>query len=709
MRIPLTRAVLISVAVVAPSIAADGPPRPPATRVEVVTDRMHGIDIPDPYRWLEDQESPETREWIGAQNAYTRAVLDGVPGRERLRAQLEKVYRSDSQSAPIVRNGRYFFSRRSATQDQAALVVRDGPEGRERVLVDPQTLSPDLSVSANILSVTPDGRLLAWAKRKGGEDEAEILFLDVDTGQPLPDRIPPGVYYSAFVLPDKSGVLYSRRGADGTRLVQHRFGSRVDEDRELFGAGIPDDKLIWFQFSTDGRFVAAFVNDGGGGNGRSRLYLLDRSTTDGFRPIVADIAANFDGVFGGHTLFMRTTWNAPNRRVIAIDAENPARERWKDIIPTSPDSVMAGLTTAGHRLLVSYVRDVSTRLAIFEADGTLVSDVPLPTLGSAYFMSGTWESDEVFYRFESFAQPFTTYRYDLATSKQSVWYKQNVPVDSAAIVTTQVWFKSKDGTRVPMFVVDKKGAARDGNRPVLLSGYGGYGAVPTPFFYPTAAMWIDNGGVFAWASIRGGGEFGEKWHRDGMLDKKQNSFNDFIAAAEWLIANNYTTAAHLAIEGGSNGGMLVAAAAMQRPDLFQAVICRNPHLDMLRYHKFLKAAPWVHEYGNPDVPKEFAYLRKYSPYQQVRDGVRYPAMLFTTGDGDTRVAPLHARKMAARMQATTRSERPVLLRYDLIAGHMGSGALSHLLDQVTDELAFLYAQLGLSIGGTGSVSNRPRR
>ncbi|MBI3693542.1 MAG: S9 family peptidase [Acidobacteria bacterium] len=696
MQIWVIRRVIVGVVLAVVHAVAAGPPRPPVTRIEVVTDRMHGVDIPDPYRWLEDQQSPETRTWITEQNSYTRAILDAIPGRDRLRAQLERLYRVDFQSPPTVRNGRYFFMRRSAKQDQAVIVVREGADGPERVLVDPMKLSPDGSVSARIMNVTPDGRILAWAKRKGGEDEAEVSFLDADTGQALADRLPRGVYYSVFVLPDKSGFLYSRRRAEGTRVLEHRFGAPIDEDRELFGAGIPDEKLTWLQFSEDGRFVAAFVNDGAGLDVRSRVYILDRSARGEFQPLITDLPASFDGGFGGHTLYLRTTWDAPNRRVLAIDLENPAREKWREVIPSSADSVIMGMIPAGHRLLVSFLHNVSTRLAVFGPDGKPVRDISLPTLGSGYFVRGTWESDEVFYGFESFAQPGTVYRYDVTTAKQSVWHKLNLPVDSNAIATTQVWFASKDGTRVPMFVVAKKGAKPDGNRPLLLTGYGGYGSIETPWFDPVAAMWVDKGGIYAMANIRGGGEFGEKWHRDGMLENKQKSFDDFIAVAEWLIANKYTRASRLAIEGGSNGGMLVAAAATQRPDLFRAVICQNPHLDMLRYHKFLKAAPWVKEYGNPDVPAEFEYLRKYSPYHHVRDGVRYPAMLFTTGDGDTRVAPLHARKMAARMQAASRSGLPVLLRYDLIAGHSGSGALSHFLDQKIDEMAFLYAQLGLT-------------
>jgi prolyl oligopeptidase len=688
--------VIIGVLPPAEIVAAELP-TPPKTRIEFVTDRVHGVDIPDPYRWLEDQESSETRAWITAQNTYTRTILDAVPGRGHWRSLLEKLSRVDFESPPRVVNGRYFYHRRSAGQDQAAIVVREGIKGKERVLVDPNRLSPDGSVSAVIWDVSADGSVLAWSKRKGGEDEFEVLLLDVDTGKPFAEGLPRGFYVYFFVLPDKSGFIYTRRRAEGTRVLEHRFGTPVAEDRELFGAGIPDNKLMSMNQSQDGRFVVVFVAEGAGDDARSRVYVLDRSKGGEFRPLITDIDASFFGAIGGQTLFLNTTWKAPNRRVLAVDLDKPDREAWREVIPESKDSVLLQVRAVGGKLLAAFLRNVSTRLAVFEPDGRPVRDIDLPALGSGYFQEwGLWNSSEFYYTFQSFSQPTTIYRYELPTKKQSVWFRPNIPLDSEAIETRQVWYASRDGTRVPMFLTSMKGARPDGNRPVLLTGYGGYGSIITPSFSAFRAMWINDGGILAVANIRGGGEFGEKWHRDGMLDKKQNSFDDFIAAAEWLIKNNYTRPSRLAIQGSSNGGMLVAVAAMQRPDLFRAVIAGNPHLDMLRYHKFMKAAPWVHEYGNPEVAEECAYLRRYSPYHQVREGERYPAMLFTTGDADTRVAPLHARKMTARMQAATGSGLPVLLRYSMVGGHMGAGALSQTLDQQVDEAAFLYSQLGLT-------------
>ena len=348
---------------------------------------MHGVEISDPYRWLEDQQSPETRAWITEQNAYTRAILDAVPGRERLRAQLEKLTRVDYQSAPTVRNGRYFFMRRGAEQDQFAIIVREGIAGDDRVLVDPATLSSDGSVSVEMMSVTPDGGILVISKRTGGEDEVEVLFLDVETGELLADRLPHGLYYEVFVLPDKSGFLYSRRRAEGTRILEHRFGTPVSEDQVLFGDGIPDDKLIGLRFSDDGRFAAAFVRGGGGGNLQSQVFVMDHLAGKEFKPLITDIAASFWGAFGGKTLFLETRWNAPNGRVLAVDLENPAREHWREVIPHSEDSVIRGARAVGGKLLIRFLHNVRTRLAVFEPDGTLLRDISLPTLGSASFFT----------------------------------------------------------------------------------------------------------------------------------------------------------------------------------------------------------------------------------------------------------------------------------------------------------------------------------
>ena len=667
---------------------------PPPTRVDNVVDVLHGVAIKDPYRWLEDQEAPETRTWIEQQTKFTRSQLDIAPGRQRVRTLVEQIEKVDRMSLPFAsRGGRYFLSKTVATGDAPSWYVRESPTGEDRLLLTAPRHADGAPMGLQFSSISRDGKLLAYGLRRGGEDQTEIAFLDVDSGQLLPDRLPKEVYYDTFVLPDRTGFYYSRRRASGTRLLFHTFGTDVSTDREVFGAGLDDSWLIWFSFSPDGRYAAAFVNQGAGGQ-LTRVHLRDRMQGESFVPLITDISASFTGFFGDGRLFLKTTWNAPNGRLIAVDLANPARDQWKDVIPQSKN-ILVTVQPAGGKLVAHSMENVGSRLDVVELDGRPVRRVQLPTLGNVYGMTSYGlDQNEMFYQFSSLANP-TIYQYDVPTGQQTVWFRPAVPIDIATIDISQVWYQSKDGTRVPMFIIAKKGTPLDGNRPTLLSGYGGYGAITSPFFLTDAAAWVEAGGLYAYANIRGGGEFGEEWHRAGMLANKQNSFDDFVRAAEWLISNKYTRPERLAIMGGSNGGMLVAVAAVQRPDLFRAVVCINPHLDMVRYHKFLAAAPWVKEYGSPDIAEEFAYLYKYSPYHQVKPGERYPAMLFVTGDSDTRVAPLHARKMSARMQAATTSGRPVLLRYSVRGGHSGS-SIADRIEQLTDQLSFLFWQVGMT-------------
>ena len=669
---------------------------PPPTRVDDVIDVLHGVPVKDAYRWLEDQESREMRTWIEKQTVYSRSLLDGVSGRQRVRTMVEAIEKVERVSIPFgSAGGRYLLSKSSDVGAAPAWYVRDSSTGKDRLLLTAPRQDDGAPMGLQFKSLSSDGKLLAYGLRRGGEDQTEVRFVDIDTGRLLSDRLPRELYGDTFALPDRTGFYYARRRASGTRILFHRFGTDVETDREIFGSGFDDTQLIRFNFSPDGRYAAAFVSAGAGTAAPTRVYLMNRERGESFLPFITDVAATFSGFFGGSRLFLRTTWNAPNGRLIAVDPTDPARDLWQDIIPES-QNVLLTVEPAAGRLIVLSMENVSSRLDVVEADGRLVRRIELPTLGNVYSLTSFgWEQDEVFYQFSSLANP-TTYRYNVATGQQTVWFRPAVPMDSAAIETKQVWYASKDGTRVPMFVISRKGTRLDGDRPTLLSGYGGYGAITSPFYLTEAAVWVQAGGVYAYANIRGGGEFGEAWHRAGMLANKQNTFDDFLAAAEWLIANKYTRPDRLAIIGGSNGGMLVGVAAVQRPDLFRAVVSRYPHLDMIRYHKFLAAAPWVKEYGSPDIAEEFAYLYQYSPYHHVKDGEKYPAMLLVTGDSDTRVAPLHARKMTARMQAATASGRPVLLRYDVRSGHSGS-SIGDRIEQLTDELSFLFWQVGAAL------------
>jgi prolyl oligopeptidase len=670
--------------------AAD--PRPPDTRATETADTLHGVTVLDRYRWLEDQAAPETRAWIDSENAYTRSVIDPLPGKERIERRLSELIKVDVVSVPFVRGGRFFYSKRAPDQEQAILYVRKG-DGAAEVLVDPHGLSAEHAISANFQDVSPDGRLLAYGVRQGGQDEIEVRFMDVDSRREV-ESLPKARYSGIAIAADKASAYYSRLTPEGPRVYRHRIGS-AQADEELFGKGYGPEKIIAVDLSGDGRYLLVTVLHGSAAL-KTELYAQDLAKGSPLRPIVNDLDAVFTGTIGGDTLFLKTNWNAPNSRVMAVDLRDPARERWREVVPEGK-SVISALSIAGGQLFVSRLQDVQPKIQAYTPAGTLVRDVPLPGIGSAGAISGDWGFSEAFFSFSSLAQPQTIYRYRVATGAADVWARANVPVQSEAVEVRQVFYTSEDGTRVPMFVAHRKGLALDGKRPTLLTAYGGFNQAQLPAFSARAAFWIENGGVYALANLRGGGEYGEAWHHAGMLEKKQNVFDDFIAAAEWLVANKYASRDTLAISGGSNGGLLVGAAMTQRPELFRAVVCSYPLLDMLRYQRFFVARYWVPEYGSADDPVQFPVLRAYSPYHNVRKGVRYPAVLFISGDGDTRVAPLHARKMAALMQAVTGSpaDRPVLLHYDTRAGHSGGLPASKQIEDLTQEMRFLFWQLGV--------------
>lgn len=668
---------------------------PPKTRVDNVAEKLHGVTITDPYRWLEDQNSPETRAWIDEQNRYTQSILGALPGRNAIRHRIEELLKIDTISAPIARGNRYFFTKRLADQNQPVVYMREGLNGRDEVLIDPNKMSADQTSSVTLGDVSRDGKWLLYGVRQGGEDEITGAILDVDTRQDLPDHLPKARYFGFAIKPDKSGLYYSRFNSSGSRIFYHEMNSDPATDKEIFGKGYGPGDIISVDLSADGRYLTLYVSHGSAAT-KVEVYTQNLAEHGPIVPLVNDLDATFRGEMAGDHMYLMTNWQAPNRRVMDVDLRNTARQNWREIIPET-GSVIEGLSLAGGKVFVNYLENVSTRIKVFEPSGKHVRDITFPTLGSASGMVGRWGRDEAFYTFRSFAQPPTIYRYRPSNGKQSVWARINVPVDSASIETKQVWYDSTDKTRVPMFLVYQKGMKLDGNRPTLLTGYGGFNLSSTPNFSARAAFWVEHGGVFALANLRGGGEFGEKWHQAGMLDKKQNVFDDFISAAEWLIKSNYTRPSRLAISGGSNGGLLVGAAMTQRPELFQAVVCSYPLLDMVRYHRFLVARFWVPEYGSAEDAQQFSYIRRYSPYQNVREGTKYPAVLFITGDGDTRVAPLHARKMAARLQsATASSDRPVLLHYDTKAGHSGGLPVSKQIEDLTDEMSFLLWQLGVS-------------
>jgi len=669
--------------------------KPPATRTVDVVDTLHGVPVPDPYRWLEDQESPETRAWIDAQNAHTRSFLEPLPIRAELGKRLTELVKIDRIGIPFERGGRYFLKKRSADQDLWVLYMREGLGGADRVLVDPDTMSADRMKSVDFLDVSSDGKLLAYAIREGGEDEVAARFLDIDSGKHLDEKLPKIMLFGLSIAPDKKGFYYSKHAHEtGSRVYYHAMGTDPASDAMIFGDGYGPDQGIGCGISDDERFLVISVFYGSAGE-KTEVWYKDLAAGGPVAPLVKDIDARFDAQFAGGAVFMNTNLEAPNGRILAVDLANPSRDRWKTVVPERTDAVIEGFTIAGGKLFVNYMENVSSRVRVFEPDGAYLREISFPTLGSVGGVSGRWTSDEAFFVFTSFHVPTTIYRYDAATGAQAVWARLDVPVDTDAIEVEQVWYASKDGTKIPMFLVHRTGLERSGRNPAILYGYGGFTVSMTPYFSASVIAWVERGGVYAIPNIRGGGEFGEEWHRAGMLERKQNTYDDFIAAAEWLVAEKYTSRDKLAISGGSNGGLLVGAVMTQRPDLCKAVVCSYPLLDMIRYHKFLLARFWVPEYGSSEDPDQFKTILSYSPYHNVKKGVKYPATLFITGDADTRVAPLHARKMAALLQAKTGGDAPILLLYDTKAGHSGGRPASKVIEDETDELGFLFWQLGV--------------
>ena len=665
---------------------------PPQTERHEVVETLHGVEIRDPYRWLEDQDAPQTRAWIGAQNAHTDTLLKPLPGRDEVEALAATVLEVEAIGLPNERGGRYFYSRRRADQDLSVLHVREGLDGEDRVLVDPHPMSPDHTISVSYLDISRDGRLVVYAVRDGGVDEVSIHLRDVDTLTDLDDMLPAARYGQVNLTPDTAGFYYERYGDVTPRVMFHALETDPSTDAQLFGDGYELHHIPVSLLSHDGRWLLVHVIEGS--SGPTEIHLKDLNTAAPFTTVIKDGVTESWAEFAGDQLVITTNLDAPNKRVMVAELANPAVDQWREIIPERDEVVIQEARGLGGRLAVSYLQDVQPRVAIHELSGAHVRDIMFSTLGSVGTVAGRWTSDEAFFTFQSYHRPNTIYRYNLASGEQTVWAQVKVPIDTDRYQVTQSWFVSKDGTRVPMFVTHRADIVLDGTNPTLLTGYGGFNVSGTPVFSSLAAVWLESGGVFAEANMRGGGEFGEDWHRDGMLERKQHVFDDFIAAAEHLIAEGFTSPQHLAIRGGSNGGLLVGAVSNQRPDLFGAVVCTYPLLDMVRYHQFLVASFWVPEYGSSDDQEQFAYILDYSPYHNVDETARYPATLYISGDGDTRVAPLHARKMAALMQATHGDATPILLRYHTDAGHSGGQPVSQQIEEMVDTVSFLLWQVG---------------
>ena len=678
------------------------PPYPPTSAGEEV-EVLHGESIPDPYRWLEQGDDPRTQEWTASQNALTESLLAAVPGRARLRGRLDELLSIGALSTPEPVAGRYFYQRRDGRQNQPVLYVREGREGEDRVLIDPNSLDAQGTTALDWFYPSDDGRLLAYGLSENGSEQSVLHLLEVSSGAPLPDRIPRTRAADLAWLPDGSGFYYTRYPAPGEvpegeehyhrSVFFHRLRTDPEGDSLVFR---PAEKEHWpgVGLSPDGRWLVIGVART---FDQTDLYLQDRVAGTPPVPVAKDLPATFDGEVVRGRLYLRTNLDAPTYRLYLVDPEQPARAGWREIVPPRADAVLDGFKVAGSALALSYLERASSRLRLADLDGNEVRDVALPTIGSLFGLTGEWDGAEVFYGFTSYTVPPTVYRLELPAGTSTLWRRVAADLDPSRYEVRQVAYRSKDGTEVTMFVIHRTGLSRNGANPVYLSGYGGFNISMTPAFSRSLLLWLEHGGVVAIPNIRGGGEYGEAWHQGGMLGHKQNSFDDFIAAAEWLIREGYTRPERLAAAGGSNGGLLMGAVLTQRPELFGAVVIQVPLLDMLRYHRFLIARLWIPEYGSAEDPEQFRWLRAYSPYQHVRDGVAYPAVLLATAESDTRVDPMHARKMTARLQAATSSDRPVLLRLEARAGHGAGKPLNKVLDELTDTWTFVFWQLGVEV------------
>jgi prolyl oligopeptidase len=675
----------------------------PKTPADGVVDVLHGETIADPYRWLEDGETPETRLWTEQQNALTQAHLSAVPGRDRVRSRLEELLAIGVVSVPTPARGRYFYQRRDGRQNQPVLYWREGVKGEDRAAVDPNTLNPNGTTALDWYYPSQDGRLLAYGLSENGSEESVLHLLDVESGRHLPDRIPRMRSASLAWLPDGSSFYYTRYPSAGEvpageehyhrAVYRHLLGTDPAADPLVFR---PTQKEFWpgVSLSPDGRWLVIGVART---FDQTDIYIQDLRSGGPLVPVAENLPASFEGEIAHGRLFLRTNLDAPTYRVYQVDPEHPDRSAWREIVAPRSEAVLESVTVTGGRLALGYLKRASSRLRITDLEGHPVQDVALPGLGSLFGVSGEWDGDEVFYGFSSYTIPPSVYRIDLTTGTSTLWRRVAADIDPGEFEVRQVHYASRDGTPISMFLVHRAGLAHTGDNPTYLTGYGGFNISMTPAFSRSLLLWLEHGGVLAVPNIRGGGEYGETWHQAGILGSKQNSFDDFIGAAEWLIAEGYTRPERLAAAGGSNGGLLVGAVLTQRPELFRAVLVQVPLLDMLRYHRFLIARLWIPEYGSPDDPAQFLWLRAYSPYHHVREGVAYPAVLLATAESDTRVDPMHARKMAARLQAATSADRPILLRLEARAGHGAGKPLSKIVDELTDSWTFVFFELGVEV------------
>lgn len=701
------------------------PPQPPSPAGDVV-DTIHGVQVPDPYRWLEDEKAPEVQAWVDAQDAYTRQVIGSVDGRETVRERLKELAYVDSVSTPNPVAGRLFYVRTFADKEKSVVYWREGEQGEEKVLLDPNTWSKDGSVSLGGITVSPDGKRVVFSRKPNAADEATLYVIDVDTGkESTVDVIEGGKYASPSWTPDSKGFVYEYLPTDPsisvderpgyTEIRHHVLGTDPKTDKVLHPALRDPTYFLHQTLSEDGKYLFVTKMRGWGEMDISwQRFGKDKA----FRPLARGIypdaeaarRATFSVTAWKDRFYIHTDDGAPNRRLMVADPakllKHPAtdaglaaaRKTWVEVVPEEKDAKLESVSIVGNKLALAYLQNVASRLDVRELSGKHLRTLSLPTVGTSGGIVGESDQPVGYFSFSSFTVPRQVYRVDLDSGAVSPFAKVKLPIDPEAFEVRQVFYPSKDGTRIPMFLVHKKGLKADGKNPVWLYGYGGFDVSLTPGFRASIIPWIEAGGVYAVANLRGGGEFGKAWHDAGRLDKKQNVFDDFAAAAEYLINEKITQPKRIAIHGGSNGGLLVGTAMTQRPELYGAVLCAVPLLDMVRYHLFGSGRTWIPEYGTAENAADFQWIHAYSPYQHVKEGTAYPALLMLAADHDDRVDPMHARKFMAAVQNATSSESPVLFRVERNAGHGGADMIKQWVESTADQYAFVMRQFGVQPG-----------
>jgi prolyl oligopeptidase len=671
----------------------------PVTKKVDQADNYHGTTIADPYRWLEDANSADTQSWVEAENKVTQAYLAGISARDAIRQRLTKLWNYERYSVPYKEGGRYFYSRNDGLQNQSVLYTLKTLSDTPRMLLDPNTLAADGTVALSGVEVSPDGKLLAYGTAASGSDWNEWKVRDIETGKDLPDHIKWVKFSQTAWTRDGKGFFYSRYDEPNEatklaavnyfqKLYYHKVGTTQDADKLVYDR--PDQKEWGFgaQTTDDGRYLVITATKGTAH--KYRIFYKDLSRADS--PVVP-LVDNFDAAYEfidniGPVFYFATDRNAPRQRIVAIDTRKPAEANWKQVVPESSDTLVSA-HMINNQIVASYLKDARSVVKVYDREGKALREVALPGIGSVAGFGGKRGDSETFFSFTGFTTPTTIYRLDMKSGKSSVFRQPKVEFNPADYETRQVFFASRDGTRVPMFITAKKGIKLDGSNPTYLYGYGGFNISMTPGFSPANLAWMEMGGVYAVANLRGGGEYGEAWHEAGTKLKKQNVFDDFIGAAEWLVANKVTSPSKLAIGGGSNGGLLVGAAMTQRPELFAAAIPQVGVMDMLRFHKFTIGWAWTSDYGSSENADEFKALVKYSPLHNLKPGTCYPATMITTADHDDRVVPAHSFKFAATAQSAQAGSAPVIIRIDTKAGHGAGKPTAKQIDEVTDRWGFL--------------------